>query len=68
LEERFQDVEQDGPNAYAAFLARSEDEEEKARLRREAVATVRGFLAGFGGTGSRRPNLDRFRRASKIAS
>lgn len=44
LEERFRNVEQDGPKAYAAFLAQPEEEEEKARLRREAVATVREFL------------------------
>jgi hypothetical protein len=44
LEERFRDVEQDGPNAYAAFLGQPEDEGEAARLRREAVATVREFL------------------------
>jgi hypothetical protein len=50
LDERFRDVEQDGPNAYAAFLATPEDEENRARLRREAVATVREFLAGFTGT------------------
>lgn len=47
LDERFRGVEQDGPNAYAAFLATPEDEENRARLRREAVATVREFLAGF---------------------
>ena len=47
LDERFRDVEQDGPNAYAAFLATPEDEENRARLRREAVAAVREFLAGF---------------------
>lgn len=45
LEERFADVESDGPAAYAGFL--SEDEEERAGLRREAVAVVRRFLNGF---------------------
>ena len=49
LEERFRDSGQDGPNAYASFLSTSEDEEEKARLRQEAVATVREFLSGFRG-------------------
>lgn len=49
LAERFRDVAQDGPNAYAAFLAQPEDEEDKARLRREAVATVREFLRSFRG-------------------
>jgi hypothetical protein len=44
LEERFRDVGQDGPNAYASFLAARDDDEEKARLRQEAVATVREFL------------------------
>ncbi len=47
LEERFRDAGQDGPNAYASFLATPNDEEEKARLRREAVATAREFLDGF---------------------
>lgn len=47
LEERFRDVGQDGPNTYAAFLARPDDEDEKARLRQQAVATVREFLRGF---------------------
>jgi len=47
LEERFRDVEQDGSHAYGSFLARPEDEDERARLRQQAVATVREFLAGF---------------------
>ena len=47
LEERFRDVGQDGPNAYASFLARPDDEEAEARLRQQAVATVREFLRGF---------------------
>lgn len=47
LEERFRDAGQDGPSAYASFLATPDDEEEKARLRQEAVATVREFLGGF---------------------
>lgn len=50
LEERFQDTGQDGPSAYSLFLA--EDEEEAARLRQEAVATVRAFLQGFRSGGS----------------
>ena len=45
LAERFAAVEQDGPHAYGNFLADAEDE--KARLRQEAVATVREFLLGF---------------------
>lgn len=47
LEERFRDVGQDGPNAYATFLARPDDEDDKARLRQQAVVTVREFLRGF---------------------
>jgi hypothetical protein len=43
LEERFRNAEQDGPHAYAGFLATTE--EEHARLRQEAVAIVREFLA-----------------------
>jgi len=44
LEERFRDIAQDGPNAYASFLADLDDEEAKARLRQEAVAIIRSFL------------------------
>ena len=47
LAERFADVGQDGPTAYGTFLAEPGDDEEAARLRREAVATVRAFLAAF---------------------
>lgn len=47
LEERFSDVEQDGPHAYGNFLADVDDDEGKGRLRQEAVATVRAFLRGF---------------------
>jgi hypothetical protein len=47
LEQRFADVQQDGPNAYATFLADPDDEEEKARLRQQAVATVRAFFGSF---------------------
>ena len=51
LEQRFRDVDQDGPSAYGLFLADEDDEDDRARLRREAVATVRAFLRGFGHTG-----------------
>jgi hypothetical protein len=51
LEERFRDAGQDGPSAYAIFLADRDDEEEQGRLQQEAVATVREFLAGFRGDG-----------------
>jgi hypothetical protein len=47
LGERFKDVDQDGPSAYATFLAEPDDSEEAARLRRQAVATVRAFLDAF---------------------
>jgi len=47
LGERFAGIAQDGPAAYAAFLASSDDQDEEPRLRREAVATVRAFLDGF---------------------
>ena len=47
LGERFADIAQDGPAAYAAFLASTDDPEENTRLRREAVATIRAFLNGF---------------------
>jgi len=48
LEERFRDSRQDGPRSYASFLAPPEvEEEDKARLSQEAVATVRDFLRGY---------------------
>ncbi len=50
LSERFADADQDGPHAYAAFLAGAggpDSDEEKARLRQEAVAVVRAFLAAM---------------------
>lgn len=47
LEERFRDAGRDGPSAYASFLASPDDQEEKARLRQEAAATVRAFMRGF---------------------
>src|SRR5207302_9854817 len=46
LAERFSAVNRDGPSAYALFLA-EQDDDGRARLRREAVATVQEFLAGF---------------------
>lgn len=48
LKKRFADIRQDGPIAYSAFLAAENDAEGLARLRREAVATVREFLEGVG--------------------
>ncbi len=48
LGERFRDIDQDGPSAYATFLAAPDDDDEAARLRRDAVATVTEFLQGFG--------------------
>ena len=47
LQERFRDVNQDGPSAYALFLSGFDAADESARLRREAVATVREFVGGF---------------------
>ena len=46
LGERFRDAAQDGPHAYANFLA-PDDPDDNARLRQQAVAVVREFLAGF---------------------
>lgn len=47
LADRFRDVHQDGPHAYASFLADRDDEDARARLRQEAVATIRAFLQGM---------------------
>jgi len=47
LADRFDTTEHDGPIAYASFLARPEDPEEWARLRREAAAAVREFIGSF---------------------
>jgi hypothetical protein len=47
LEDRFRDVGQDGPSAYASFLATPDNDDEKARFRQEAVATVHEFLRGL---------------------
>jgi hypothetical protein len=51
LEERFSGPDHDGPLAYAGFLAEPGDEEEKARLCREAVATIREVFRGIRKTG-----------------
>ncbi len=45
--ERFVDVDRDGPIAYSAFLADPDDADAADRYRREAVASVRAFLAAF---------------------
>lgn len=47
LRERFRTVDLDGPSAHALFLAEPGDEEKRARLRQDAVATVREFLRAF---------------------
>lgn len=47
LGERFSDAGQDGPSAYTSFLATVGDDDERAMLYREAVATVHAFLEGF---------------------
>ena len=46
LRERFEWPDNDAPVGYANFLADRDDPEHKARLRNEAVAVVRQFLAG----------------------
>lgn len=46
LTERFAEPGRDGPSAYANFLAAAGDDDEMARLRQQAVATVRAFLRG----------------------
>ena len=51
LEERFRDARQDGPHAYALFLSEPDNQEDAARLRQEATATVREFLSSFRGRG-----------------
>ena len=43
----FKDATRDGPSAYASFRTIPDDEDEQARLRREAVVTVRASLGGF---------------------
>jgi hypothetical protein len=47
LEERFAGPELDAPIAYAQFVAEPGDEEEAARRRQEAVASIRAFLRVF---------------------
>lgn len=47
LADRFADVDQDGPRAYANFLYPDEDSDEALRVRRQAVATARAFLGGL---------------------
>ncbi|WP_419838774.1 hypothetical protein [Candidatus Poriferisodalis sp.] len=46
LRERFEAPHYDAPVAYANFLADRDDHESRARLRNEAVAVAREFLAG----------------------
>lgn len=50
LEERFRDIGRDGPSAYSSFLAAEADADSQARLRQEAVQTVREFIQRFGTT------------------
>jgi hypothetical protein len=47
LGDRFRDANHDGPSAYGLFLAEPGDVERGARLRQDAVATIREFLHGF---------------------
>ncbi len=51
LEERFRDVDQDGPTAYAQFLEEPGDDAALARLKLDAVSTVQEFVAGLRSTG-----------------
>ena len=46
LDERFADPDQDGPAGYAQILASPDADDESARLRQQAVTTVRAFLRG----------------------
>lgn len=48
LAERFTSADHDGPTAYAAFLAETDDIDGDARLRNEAIAAVGQFLAAAG--------------------
>ena len=61
--ERFRTIGDDGPSAYAAFLAGLGAIGEAARLRREAAATVREFLAGFRETRGRKEATTTNKRA-----
>jgi hypothetical protein len=47
LSDRFEESGHDGPTAYAAFLAAPGDEDDAARLRQQAVATISEFLDGL---------------------
>jgi hypothetical protein len=47
LEER-RDIGRDGSSAYSSFLAAEADVDGQARLRQEAVQTVREFIQRFG--------------------
>lgn len=48
LNQRFANVNQDGPSHYANFQASRDDTDSKARLRNEAVAAVSQFLTTLG--------------------
>lgn len=54
LGDRFASIDHDGPIAYSNFLADSEDDDQRARLRNEAVLSVRQFLTGADGSGTLR--------------
>lgn len=49
LRERFAEARNDAPTAYAAFLDVADDREARARLRNEAVETIRIALRAFDG-------------------
>ena len=48
LAERFISASHDGPSAYSNFLTGADDLDSKERLRNEAVAAVKQFLAAAG--------------------
>ena len=54
LAARFADASQDGPHAYASFLADPDNSEAKARLRNEAVAAIGQYLTNFHSQASRK--------------
>lgn len=54
LQQRFADIDHDGPAANAHLLAPPRDEQAEARLRQEAVATGTGWGTGLRSRSQRR--------------
>lgn len=48
LARHFEHTDMDGPGNYSKFLLDDDDDEEEARLRNEAVAAVKEFIAALG--------------------